>query len=186
MARRGRPQVIYSDNGSTFIKTSKWLRQLCKDEHLQGLLDECEINWKFNLSHAPWWGAKFERLIRVVKSAVYKVIGGGALTWDELSEVLLDVETQINRRPLSYVKEDVELPILTPSSFLFQCTNRMPEKDTWRIRYPDLRKILEDLQGQPLEMVEKGVPVSPTRASQLDPYRSEVQTLSWRCGHHQD
>ena len=50
---------------------------------------------------------------------MYKVIGGGVLTWDELSEVLLDVETQINRRPLSYVEDDVELPILTPSSFLF-------------------------------------------------------------------
>lgn len=140
MACRGRPQVIYSDNGGTFIKTSKWPRQLRKDEHLQGLLDECEINWKFNLSHAPWRGAQFESLIRVVNSAMYKVIGGGALTWDELSEVLLDVETQINRRPLSYVKEDVELPILTPSSFLFQCTNQITEQDTWRIRYPDLRK----------------------------------------------
>lgn len=140
MARRGRPQVIYSDNGGTFIKTSKWLRQLRKDEHLQGLLDECEINWKFNLNHAPWWGAQFECLIRVVKSAIYKVIGGGALTWDELSEVLLDVETQINRRPLSYVEEDVELPILIPSSFLFQCINQIPEQDMWQIRYPDLRK----------------------------------------------
>ena len=80
MARRGRPRVVYSDNGGTFIKTSKWPRQLRKDEHLQGLLDECEITWKFNLSHAPWWGAQFERLIGVVNSAMYKVIAGGALT----------------------------------------------------------------------------------------------------------
>ena len=40
---------------------------------------------------------------------MYKVIGGGVLTWTELSEVLLDVETQINRRPLSYVEDDAEL-----------------------------------------------------------------------------
>ena len=32
--------------------------------------------------------------------------------WDELSEVLLDVETKENRRPLSYVEEDLGLPIL--------------------------------------------------------------------------
>ena len=32
---------------------------------------------------------------------MYKVIGGGVLTLDELSEVLLDVEIQKNRRPLS-------------------------------------------------------------------------------------
>ena len=51
---------------------------------------------------------------------MYKEVGGEVLTWDELSEVLLDVETQINRRPLIYVDDDVELPILTPSTFLFQ------------------------------------------------------------------
>ena len=71
---------------------------------------------------------------------MYKVIGGGVLTWDELSEVLLDVETQINRRPLSYVEDDVELPILTPSSFMFQRTNQIPKQDTWRIEDQDLRK----------------------------------------------
>ena len=68
------------------------------------------------------------------------MIGGGVLTWDELSEVLLDVETQIDRRPLSYMEDDVELPILTPSTFLFQRTNELPQHETWRIRDRDLRK----------------------------------------------
>ena len=106
IARRGRPRVIYSDNGGTFVKTSKWVRELRKDERLQGLLDEYEIKWKFNLSRAPWWGGQFDRLIGVIKMAMYKVIGGGVLTWDELSEVLLDVETQINRRPLRRWKRE--------------------------------------------------------------------------------
>ena len=61
IARRGRPRVIYSDNGGTFVKTSKWVRELRKDEHLRGLLDEYEIKWKFNLSPAPWWGGQFDR-----------------------------------------------------------------------------------------------------------------------------
>ena len=146
IARQGRPGEVYSDNGGTFIKTSKWLRQLHKDEHLQGLLDEYEINWKFNLILAPWWGGQFEHSIGVVKSAMYKVIGGGVLTWDELSEVLLDVEAQINRRPLSYVEDDIELPILAPLSFLFQCTNQITEQDTWRIGDPNLRKRVKYLK----------------------------------------
>ena len=75
IARRGRPRVIYSDNGGTFVKTNKWLTQLRKDERLQDHLDEYEINWKFNLSRAPWWGGQFERLMGVVKAAMYKVIG---------------------------------------------------------------------------------------------------------------
>ena len=147
IARRGRPRVIYSDNGGTFVKTNKWLAQLRKDERLQNHLDEYEIIWRFNLSRAPWWGGQFDRLIGVVKAAMYKVIGGGVLTWEELSEVLLDVETQINRRPLSYVEDDVGLPVLTPSSFLFQRTNQIPEQETWRIEDPDLRKRLKYLKN---------------------------------------
>ena len=98
------------------------------------------MNWKFNLSHAPWWGGQFEHLIGVMKKAMCKVIRVGVLTWDKLSKVLLDMETQINRRPLSYVEDDVELPILTPSTFLFQRTSELPQQETWRIRDRDLHK----------------------------------------------
>ena len=125
IARRGRPRITQSDKGGTFVKTSKWLRDLGKDERLEGLLDEYEIKWKFNLSRARWWGKQFERFIGVIKMAMYKVIGGGVLTWEELSEVLLDEGTQINRRLLSYVEDDMELPILTPSTFLFQRTSEL-------------------------------------------------------------
>lgn len=85
------------------------------------------------------YGGQFERLIGVVKSAMYKVIGGGVLKWAELSEVLLDVEMHINRRPLSFVDDEIELPILTPSTFLFQRTNKLPDEGTWRIKDQDLR-----------------------------------------------
>ena len=47
------------------------------------------------------------------------------LSWVELSEVVLEVETQLNRRPLSYVEDDVQHPVLTPASFLFQRANRL-------------------------------------------------------------
>jgi len=73
-----------------------------------------------SLSHAPWWRGQFKRLIGVVKSAMYKVIGGGVLSWTELSKVLLDGETQINQPPLSYLEDDVEVPILSHYTFLFQ------------------------------------------------------------------
>ena len=52
IARRGRPRVIYSDNGGTFIKAAKWLSQLRKNERIQGLLEQHEITWRFNLSRA--------------------------------------------------------------------------------------------------------------------------------------
>lgn len=37
----------------------------------------------------------------------------------ELSKVLLDVETQTNQRPLSYLEDDVEMLILSPSTSCF-------------------------------------------------------------------
>ena len=56
IAGRGRPQRIYSDNGKTFVGASKWIEQVMKDEKIHGLLALQGIEWKFNLSRAPWWG----------------------------------------------------------------------------------------------------------------------------------
>jgi hypothetical protein len=51
---------------------------------------------------------QFERLIGVMKGIFYKTVGGGLLTWDELSEVLLNIEIAMNNRPLNYMEEDVQ------------------------------------------------------------------------------
>ncbi|XP_078384079.1 uncharacterized protein LOC144666532 [Oculina patagonica] len=140
VARRGRPAKVYSDNGKTFVGAARWLKQIQRDEKVQSYLSDEGITWSFNLSRAPWWGGQFERLIGLFKRAFYKTIGGGLLTWTELSEVVLEVETQLNRRPLSYVEEDVQLPLLTPASFLFQRSIRLPEQETWREENVDLRR----------------------------------------------
>ena len=147
IARRGRPSVIYSDNGSTFAKAAKWLTQARRDEELNSFLESHDIKWKFNLSRAPWWGGQFERLIGIVKTTMFKVIGRATLSWDELSEVLLDVEIQVNRRPLSYVEDDLELPILTPASFLFQRSPKLPEEPAWQVKDKDLRRRVKFLKS---------------------------------------
>ena len=146
IARRGRPRVIYSDNGSTFVKAAKWLKQGREDEKLQGYLEWHDIEWKFNLSHAPWWGGQFKWLIGVVKKAMHKVIGRGSLFWNELIDVLLEVETQVNRHLLNYVQDDPDLPILRAATFLFQWTTHLPEEQTWRIPDKDLCRRARFLQ----------------------------------------
>ena len=50
------------------------------------------------------------------------------------------METQFNRRLFSYVEDDVELPTLKPSTFLFQRTSQLPDEKTWRIEELDLCK----------------------------------------------
>ena len=62
-----------------------------------------------------------------MKNALYKTVGNTVLTWKELSEVVLDIEIALNNRPLSYVDEDIQHPVLTPNSFLFIRSNTLPE-----------------------------------------------------------
>ena len=80
IVRRGRPRKIYSDNGKTFTAAAKWLGKVMKAEQLQNYLAHQEIKWQFNLSHAPWWGGQFERLVSLVKQSVYKGVGRALLT----------------------------------------------------------------------------------------------------------
>ena len=84
--------MIYSVNGSTFIGAAAWIKQVQNDEQLNYFLARHQIRWKFNLSRAPWWGGKFERIIGLVKTAMGKTIGSAYLTFDELKAVFLDVK----------------------------------------------------------------------------------------------
>ena len=80
IARCGRPNTFYSDNGRTFVGAAKLLKTIMADEKLQDYLAHLGIRWQFNVSRAPWWGGQFERLIGLVKQALHKHIGCGMLT----------------------------------------------------------------------------------------------------------
>lgn len=140
IARRGRPRYVYSDNGSTFKAAADWLKKVRKCERFHDRLAQLEIDWKFNLSRAPWWGGQFERLIGIFKSTFHKVVGNGFLSWNELCDLVLDVEVAINNRPLSYLEDDVELPVLTPSTMLHLRSNQIPQMNGHQLRDADLRK----------------------------------------------
>ncbi|XP_068749105.1 uncharacterized protein [Montipora capricornis] len=99
-----------------------------------------QIKWQFNLSCATWWGGQFKRIISIMKSALHKPIGNGMLSWKELQDVLLDMEITLNNRPLSYLEDDPQLPVLTPSSMLFVNSNVLPELQPHHIEKADLRK----------------------------------------------
>ena len=54
--------------------------------------------------------------------------------------MVLDVEVALNNRPLSYIKDDVELPVLIPNSMLNINPSVLPELKTHHIDNRDLRK----------------------------------------------
>ena len=46
----------------------------------------------------------------------------------------------LNNKPLSYVDDDIQLPILTPNSFLYGQPNMLPELEPHRVQEHDLPK----------------------------------------------
>ena len=53
-------------------------------------------------------GGFWERMVRSVKRSLKKCIGRASLTHDELNTILVEVESVINSRPLTYVFNDSE------------------------------------------------------------------------------
>ena len=104
-----------------------------RDEKMQEDLAHQHITWPFNLSRAPWWGGEFERMVGLVKQALYKSNAGTNLAWSELEEVLLDVEVTLNNRPLTYL-DDVQLPTLAPLAMMFGQPNHLPETNPDEIK----------------------------------------------------
>lgn len=56
------------------------------------------------------------------------------------------MEIAVNSRPLSYVEEEVEQPLLTPNSFLFQRSTQLPELETNHLKDADRCKQARYLQ----------------------------------------
>ena len=149
IARRGIPQLIVSDNAKTFIATNKWLKLLQKDDDMNNYLATNNIEWRFNMSRAPWWGGFFERLIGVMKSTLAKVIGNALLSYKELEEVFLDVECHMNNRPLCYVGEDFENQVVTPNILIRGKTSVLLDESTLcfdDVSVKEVRKRLRFLQ----------------------------------------
>ena len=116
-SRRVQPQTVYSDNAKTFKVGVKWLANINKDQKLHDILSSETVIWKFNLPKAPWWGWS-------IWTANWPNIGKAQLTWAELEKVLLDIEIILNSRPLTYMAEEVDHPILTLNSLIL-------ERHTW-------------------------------------------------------
>ncbi|GFT67849.1 uncharacterized protein TNCV_1087311 [Trichonephila clavipes] len=66
ISRRGRPKVIYSDNGSNFREAFHELSSLDWKAIMRETNTE-RIVWKLNPPTASWWGGWWERLIWVIQ-----------------------------------------------------------------------------------------------------------------------
>jgi hypothetical protein len=132
IARRGRPSVVYSDNGKNFVGLANLLRRV----NWKKISQYCalnQINWIFNPPLAAWWGGWWERLIRLLKDLLKRTLKKTSLNYEEMSTILCDCEAIINSRPLTYLtEENTEIIAITPAMFI---------RDVREAGVPDLDQI---------------------------------------------
>ena len=151
------PQYLYSDNAKSFIKGGSILENSLQSQEFQNEMEKCNIKHIRIPLYSAWVGAAWERLIRVLKGCLYKIIGRGRLTYFEFLTTLSNIKSAINSRPLTYRSSTANLEFITPNSFLKLHGNsslvlRNIEEDVWHEEQyqPSLEKTLE-LQEEILE-----------------------------------
>ncbi|KAM8702360.1 hypothetical protein ACLKA7_007790 [Drosophila subpalustris] len=126
IARRGTPKEIYSDNGTNFRGTDAFLRenmQLDDSEMHQNLMQR-GISWYFNPPAAPHMGGAFERLVRSIKTVLYRIVPNQKFTDESLLTAMMEVEMTVNSRPLTFVSLDHEdQEAITPNHLLLGSSN---------------------------------------------------------------
>jgi len=135
VGRRGLPAILLSDNAKTFKSASKDIHNIVGSREIS-YLTSCCVTWNFIVEQAPWWGGFWEWMVQLVKRSLRKAIGRTTLTFDQLNTVLIEVESIINSRPLTYIYDDVEGVnySISPSHLLYgrRITNR-PNGETFEV-----------------------------------------------------
>ena len=109
-ARRGVPEVIYSDNAPTFQAMPRKLAELYGPH---------APSWNNIAPRSAHQGGWWERLVRSVKLALRKTLGNSMLSLKELVVTLYEVEAAINTRPITKLPVNPdEFGPLTPAHFL--------------------------------------------------------------------
>lgn len=117
--RRSTPQLMISDNATTFQAAAEELKTLSSSEEVRAVLNREGVTWRFIPKKAPWFGGFWERLVGLTKSAIKKVLGRAHISLQVLQTIVVEVEALLNDRPLTYVSHDLNDPEpLTPSHLL--------------------------------------------------------------------
>nr|CAH7740561.1 unnamed protein product [Callosobruchus chinensis] len=126
VARRGLPNVLYSDNATNFVgahrKLSKvydFLAKTSKDPAVSEFLLSNSMQWKFIPPRSPHHGGLWEAAVKRAKFHLDRILNNNCLTFEQLATVFAQIEAIMNSRPLTPLSSDPsDLSVLTPGHFL--------------------------------------------------------------------
>ena len=120
VSRKSLPRLLISDNASTFVAGSKEIQRLSDCKDLKESLSKHGVEWKFIPKRAPWYGGFWERLIGLTKTSLKKVLGRSQIDMDTLQTIIVEIESTLNDRPLTYPSSDInDCEALTPAHLLY-------------------------------------------------------------------
>ena len=106
--RVGTPKVMISDNHKTYRSSA-----------VRAFASQNLIKWRHILELPPHWGGFYDRMNRMIKNALRKLLKRARLTYEELDTVVTEIEAALNSRPLSYVDNEELIEPLTPSHLMY-------------------------------------------------------------------
>ncbi|XP_050665160.1 uncharacterized protein LOC126965567 [Leptidea sinapis] len=125
VGRRGRCTDLHCDNGTNFVGADKELREIfhtTKSKVPQEIADVLAMEgttFHYIPPLSPNFGGIWEAGVRSAKTHFKKVIGNHTLTYEEMTTVLVQIESCLNSRPLSQLSDNPVDPLpLTPGHFL--------------------------------------------------------------------
>lgn len=149
VARRGKPGVVYSDNGSNFVAAERELQEEVKainSSRVRNAMLAAGVEWHFTPPYAPHFGGVWERLVKGVKSTLRALIGHRLLSDEELLSFLAEAEKILNDRPLTPVRADHRDAVpLTPSDLLLlrgnSCESPIADENPLRRRWATVQAL---------------------------------------------
>ena len=126
IARRGRPTLIWSDNGTNFVGAAREIKDLMSfltrkssQERISQFLTNERITWKFIPQRSPHFGGLWGAAVKSTKYHLRRILGDIKMTYEELSTLLTQIEACLNSRPLAPLSnDDNDIQALTPGHFL--------------------------------------------------------------------
>lgn len=133
MSRRGMCSHIYSDNATNFIGAKKILRNYfynsSKNQSIADVMANRGVQWHFIPPAAPHFGGLWEAAVKSAKHHLLRITKGALLKFEEMTNLLCQVEAVLNSRPITAVSNNPnDHEALTPSHFLTGGSVLLPQE----------------------------------------------------------